>query len=67
MNVVTLNYGYWRVTDYGRAMQGAMRYSLYNRHSDVVYEISEDDYRFIRDNLEPIDACMRVAETASEI
>lgn len=44
MNLNIINYGPYRVTDYGRA---GISPSLYNRRTGSVIEITKEDFQFI--------------------
>lgn len=43
MNLIITNYGHYRVTDHGKG-----QFVLFNRQDDLVLNISEENYNYIR-------------------
>ena len=56
MNINTYNYGHYRVTDYGRDSQ----YQLFNRKTDVVWNITRGEFVTIIQAEDKVAACIAV-------
>lgn len=56
MNINTYNYGHYRVTDYGRNSQ----YQLFNRKTDVVLNITREEFVTIVQAEDKLAACIAV-------
>lgn len=61
MNLIIHNIGHYRVTDNGRK-----GYQLFNRNDGGVYNITEKQYRSIREHMS-IDACKFVEGVRQQV
>jgi TPP-dependent trihydroxycyclohexane-1,2-dione (THcHDO) dehydratase len=61
MNIDIINYGHFRVTDYGRG-----KYQLFNRNNDKVTDINHRAFKAIKEH-KSIEACKFVEDAHGNI
>ena len=65
MNIITVEYGHFRMTDDGLDKKGdgtpnKCRYRMYNRRSGIVLDLNKQEYDYIRASKSAMMACIEV-------